>query len=163
MTLSKPALILSICLLPVALSSGLYFSGAVSGGGNSYGQLLPTQRFPVATVTGWPTAQWALVSLDNGPCDADCRQRLFVLQQIQTGQGENSERIARVRVRLDGVHEPLPGVVSLSQPKPIEAMAGNGYYLVDPLGNQVLFYPDSADPIRVMRELGKVIKTNNGL
>lgn len=160
--LTKPALILLICLMPVALSSGLYFSGAVSGG-NSYGQLLSTQPFPAAAAAGWPKAQWALVSLDNGPCDASCRQRLFALQQIQIGQGENRDRIARVRVRQDGVHEPLAGVVSLSQPKPAVTMPSNGYYLVDPLGNQVLFYPDSADPIRVMRELAKVIKTNNGL
>ena len=161
--LHKPALILSICLLPVALSSGLYFSGAVSGGGNSYGQLLPTQPFVAAAAAGWPKNQWALARVDDGPCDPGCRQRLFVLQQIRAGQGEYQDRIARVRVRLDGVHEPLPGVVAVSLAQPAVNTARNGYYLIDPLGNQVLFYPDSADPVRVMRELGKVIKTNNAL
>jgi hypothetical protein len=160
----KLALMLLLCASPVLASWGLYRSGWVEGG-RSYGQLLPTEPFVASGLPDWPRQRWALVSVEPTACDAACQQRRFVLKQIQTAQGEAASRL--VRVRLHPIAAELrsqePGVISLASGQ-LQGLAERpGYYLVDPLGNQVMFYPDSADPSRVIRELAKVLKTNNGL
>jgi len=160
----KLALMLLLCASPVLASWGLYRSGWVEGG-RSYGQLLPTEPFVASGLPDWPRQRWALVSVEPTVCDATCRQRRFALKQIQTAQGEAASRLVRVRLHpvAAEVRSQEPGVISLASGQ-LQGLAERpGYYLVDPLGNQVMFYPDSADPSRVIRELTRVLKTNNGL
>ncbi|MDN0084309.1 hypothetical protein QU487_16335 [Crenobacter sp. SG2305] len=162
----KLAMMALLCISPVLASWGLYRSGWVEGG-RSYGQLLPTEPFVASRESGWPRQRWALVSVEPAACDSICQRRRFVLKQIQAAQGEAADRLVRVRLQQPSVVAPRSdenGVVTLAANNGLDRLAGRpGYYLVDPLGNQVMFYPDSADPTRVIHELARVLKTNNGL
>lgn len=133
---------LLLSLLPVVGSTLLYFNWQPQRPA-AVGQLL-AQPLPVAQQQGWPQGRWVLLSLGGG-CDAACRQRQFSMQQIRTAQGEAAERVQLLR---------QPNRAGLRE---------DGFYLVDPLRNLVLFYPDGTAPTAVIREIGKVLKTNNGL
>lgn len=139
----KLASIFALCVSPVVLSTALYF-GAPPAGGKSYGTLLPTRPFADAAPGAWPAGRWVLVQYEAAPCDAACRDRLAGLERIRVAQGEQSNRLATLRLSTAG-------------------KAPGSRVLVDPRGYQVLAYPASADPVRLIREVGKVIKTNNGL
>jgi len=161
----KLAMMALLCISPVLASWGLYRSGWVEGG-HSYGQLLPTEPFAASRESGWPRERWVLVSIEPAACEATCQQRRFVLRQIQAAQGEAADRLVRVRLQpaAAALRSDDNGVVTLVASKHLGQLTERpGYYLVDPLGNQVMFYPDSADPTRVIRELTRVLKTNNGL
>ncbi|WP_174872909.1 hypothetical protein [Vogesella oryzae] len=135
-------LILLLVLAPVLGSTALYLWWQPQAT-RSVGTLL-VQPLPAVQAQGWPQGRWVLLSVGQG-CDAACRQRGFAMQQIRTAQGEDAGRV-QVRQQLNraGLRE-------------------DGFYLVDPQRNLVLFYADGTPPTAVIREIGKVLKTNNGL
>lgn len=153
-------LMLALCLLPVLASSALYF-GRVPAGGGSYGVLLPTRPFPAAASPAWPKGRWVLAGVVSSPCDGACRQRQFTLRQIRAAQGEAAARLSRAALMAAAGPAPEAGVAVL--PAPRSGVRGDGFYLVDPLGNQVLFYADDQEPRRIIQEVARVLKTNNGL
>ena len=155
-------LLIALCSISPVLGSYLAYYLLPPTGGKSYGQLLTVEPLTVARQPGWPKGKWVLLSAQDGRCSDNCKQRRFVLKQIHVAQGEALDRLQRVELSPSGAG-PLPaGLLGL----PLDAAAGlrrDGYYLIDPLGNQVMFYTDQAEPVRVIRELTRLLKTNNGL
>lgn len=135
-------LMLLCCAAPV-LAAWLSYALWPPQGGHSYGRLL-AQPLPVAQQQGWPQGRWVLLSLGDG-CDAVCAQRRFAMRQIQTAQGEAASRMVRA-------HRPA-----------VAGLRSDGFYLVDPLGNAVLFYADGSEPRQVISEIARVLKMNNGI
>ncbi|SCK13936.1 hypothetical protein [Vogesella sp. LIG4] len=133
---------LLLALLPVVGSTWLYF-GWQPASSRSVGTLV-VQPLPTVQAQGWPAGRWALLSLGAG-CDAACEQRQFAMRQIRTAQGEDAQRLQLVR---------QPNRAGLRE---------DGFYLVDPMRNLVLFYPDGTAPTAIIREITRVLKTNNGL
>jgi len=154
-------LIAALCASPVLASWAMY-SARVQVGQKSIGQLLPTQVFEPARGAGWPSGKWVLTSVTRQGCAADCQSRLFALRQIHVAQGEYADRLQRVLLSPEQLAVPdgtrLLQVAAAKLPP-----EKTGFYLIDPLGNQVMFYPDSASRTRVIREVTKILKTNNGL
>lgn len=157
----KLLLIALFCASPV-LGSYLAYYLLPPAGGKSYGQLLTVEPLAAARQAGWPKGQWVLLTVQDGRCSDSCKQRRFALKQIHAAQGEAADRLRRVEL-WPGEEGMLPaGLIGL----PLDAASGlrrDGYYLVDPLGNQVMFYSDQTEPVRVIRELSRLLKTNNGL
>ncbi|POA97565.1 hypothetical protein C2134_17215 [Chromobacterium sinusclupearum] len=152
-----------LCLAPV-LAAWLAYLLLPPGGGASYGQLLPTRPFVAAASPEWPRGKWVLVSALSADCRDRCRQRWHAMSQIQKAQGEAAERLTRVALVVSARPAALDVPYRL-QHSPAHALpAGSqGFYLVDPLGNQVMFYRDGADPRRIIDEVASVLKVNNGL
>ncbi|WP_081666286.1 hypothetical protein [Pseudogulbenkiania ferrooxidans] len=152
-----------LCLAPV-LAALLAYWLLPPQGGRSYGQLLPTHPFAAAAQPQWPRGKWVLAAVLGTECHGRCQQRWHAMRQIERAQGEAAGRLTRVALqvseqapRLDVPHR-LPHSTESALP------AGNlGFYLVDPLGNQVMFYRDGADPRLIIDEVAKVLKVNNGL
>jgi hypothetical protein len=157
----KLLLMMALCSSPVIASWALYVA-RVPLGQKSVGELLPTQPFSAAASAAWPRGKWVLASVTRDGCDEACRQHLFAQRQIQTAQGEDASRLQRVLLSNSSATKP-EGTVLVSMAADSLPQRGNGLYLIDPLGNQVMFYPDRADPTKVIREVGRILKTNNGL
>lgn len=160
---SRRALLLmaALCLAPV-LGAWLAYRWMPPQGGHSYGVLLPTRPFAAQGVPGWPAGKWVMVRVEDLRCDAACEARARTLRQLRLAQGEAAEQVARVVLRTDDhPASAAEGEIALSVPG-LKVTSG-GFTLVDPLGNQVMFYPDDADPARVMGEMTRLFKTNNAL
>ncbi|WP_189375127.1 hypothetical protein [Vogesella alkaliphila] len=137
----KLLLIALLCALPV-LASWLSYRWLPPAGGKSYGQLLATP-LPQARQPGWPQGRWVLLDAAAN-CNPACERRRFAMRQIHTAQGEAAARLVRRQQAEAGLRQ-------------------DGFYLVDPHGNGVLFYPDGAAPAAVIREIRSVLKNNNSL
>ena len=144
----------------------------------NYGTLLPTA--PIAGVEGTRPdgspfrldelkGRWVLVALGGGECDAGCERRLYATRQARTIQGKDQERIARVLLLSDGAAtsptflSQHPGLVVVRVADAVAAKFPTGatsLYVIDPLGNLVLHYPDDPDIKGIARDLTRLLKAS---
>ena len=113
--------------------------------------------------------RWVLVAHDGGDCDAACERRLYATRQARTMQGKEQERIVRVWF-VEGERAPVaallaqhPELVVARVPDAVAARFPGGtppLYLVDPLGNLVLRYPDDPDIKGIARDLTRLLKAS---
>ena len=54
--------------------------------------------------------KWALISVDSGKCDEECRKKLYYMRQVRLIQNTEKERIERVWL-IDDDEPPSPEVV----------------------------------------------------
>ena len=121
--------------------------------------------------------RWTYVLFAPGPCDQDCQQQLYLTRQTRTAMSKDIPRVQRLLVlaqtpsadlvrRLQEEHPDLHWVVSNAQAGSLlRQFEGGGfgyrggqYFLVDPLGNLMMFY-DLAVPAKGLRkDLQKLLK-----
>ena len=166
-----------IALAPIIASYAVYYLFPRTPSAN-YGTLLPTA--PIAGIEGTRPdgtpfrlgelrGRWVLVALAGSGCDAGCERRLYATRQARTIQGKEQERIARVLLQAGG-GEPSPALLSqhpglVVARVPAAAAArfpgdATSLYLVDPLGNLVLSWPDDPDIKGIARDLTRVLKAS---
>jgi hypothetical protein len=170
-------LIAAIALAPLVASYTIYYFFPRAAFVN-YGTLLPTAPAPDLRGEG-PDAKpfalsalrgrWVLVVAGDGACDAACRRKLYATRQARTMQGREQERIVRVWLVTDAtapaadVLADHPGLVVARVPASAAAQLPGGpgaIYLVDPLGNLVLRYPEDPDIKGIGKDLGRVLKAS---
>jgi cytochrome oxidase Cu insertion factor (SCO1/SenC/PrrC family) len=174
-------LIVAVCVLPIA-ASYLTFYVIRPGGTAQHGELLPTAPLPalsLATAQGQPTSleqfrgKWVMLHLDRGACDARCRSKLYFMRQVRTAQGKDMGRVERVWLLTDGTWpaeesmKDYPGmhVLRLASTDaaavfPAQGDAAAHIYVIDPLGNLMMRYPDNPDPRRMIKDLSRLLKTS---
>ena len=166
-----------LALAPIVASYSVYYLFPRTPSAN-YGTLLPTA--PITGIEGIRLdgspfrldelrGRWVLVALSGGECDAACERRLYSTRQARTMQGKEQERIARVLL-LAGGAEPAQAVLSQHPGLVAARVAGTvtakfpgdakALYLVDPLGNLVLSWPDDPDIKGIARDLTRVLKAS---
>lgn len=102
---------------------------------------------------------WWLWVVSPGSCAEPCETALRQLRQLHVLLNKDSDRVQRALLTLPGarpaVLDRYPGLVHLNgRLAPLE----EGIYIVDPIGNLVLFYPlnDAGRP--VLDDLKKLLK-----
>lgn len=102
---------------------------------------------------------WWLWVVAPGVCEADCEHAVHQLRQLQVLLNKDSDRVQRALVtRADvrpAVLDRYPGLVHL---RGTAAELREGVYIVDPIGNLVLFYPLSDAGKPVLEDLKKLLK-----
>ena len=179
-------LVLVVCLAPAVASYFMYYLTPPSGRTN-YGELVEPQRampalnlkhldgqaFDPARLRG----KWVMVQVDSGDCDAACVAKLYAMRQVRTTTGKDRDRIERVWLIADAA--PLstvlmreydgtrrlraqPGELEgfLALPAEDHARMSEHIWLIDPLGNLMLRWPRDADPNRMKKDLGKLLKAS---
>ena len=106
----KMLMVLLICASPVIASYTAYYLVRPEGRRN-YGDLIDPQRpMPIivgTTLDGKPVnlqtlkAQWLLVSVSTGACDAACANHLYFQRQLREGLGKDKDRLDRVWLITD--------------------------------------------------------------
>jgi cytochrome oxidase Cu insertion factor (SCO1/SenC/PrrC family) len=144
----------------------------------NYGTLLPTSPAPPIEGTmasGAPfhladlRGRWVLLAVDRGGCDAACERRLYATRQARTMQGKDQDRIVRAWLVL-GDEMPAAGILA-QHPGLLVARSrdgagvplpdgGRGIFLIDPLGNLVLRYPDNPDVKGVAKDLARLLRAS---
>lgn len=145
---------------------------------------LPTnEALAVTTLDGQPfdmnelRGQWLLVAADEAACPESCAKKLFILRNTHAMTGKNVKRVSRVWFITDDapvpekVLEAYAGTIMLrAKPEQLDAfLAGQELsqgnepallepiWIIDPLGNLMMQYPKDPDPLKVRKDLGKLL------
>lgn len=175
--------VLLVCLTPVIIAVVLYLNPQwLDGTGSNYGTILEPQRpMPAAEalrltdLNGSPydfqqlRGQWLLVTADGAACPESCARKLFITRQTHASTGKNVVRIERVWFVTDDakvpdiVQEAYEGTHILRvSPEQLQAYMGHDapekhIWLIDPLGNLMMRFPEEVDPSGLRRDLGKLL------
>jgi hypothetical protein len=181
----KLLLVMLVCAAPVIASYFTYYVIRPDTRSN-YGTLIEPMRplpeavaLPLQTLQGQPVnpaslrGQWLLVVVADGACDATCEQLLYAQRQLRETLGREKDRVDRVWLVTDNAPvraELLPALAQASILRaPREALAqwlapANGerleahLYLVDPMGNWMMRFPPTFDPVKVKRDLERLMR-----
>lgn len=172
-------LLAAIFFGPLAIAAWLYLAGEdlQPEGRTNRGALLEPivaigNQLPGSAINAHNEDHWLLVFADTGPCETECRDGLYTMRQSRLMLGREMERLKRVflhgesapdTVFLAEEHEGLiairdDGLAGLLASKRPGDLAGGGYFLVDPLGNLVLYFPPDIDPSDMVRDIKRLLK-----
>ncbi|WP_371867975.1 SCO family protein [Pseudoduganella rivuli] len=177
--------VLAVCAAPMIASYLTYYVIKPEGRTN-YGALLDPRQHPIPAMAstqldGKPgtlddyKGKWIMLKVGPSDCAQACQDQLFAMRQLRTMQGKEASRIERVWLITD--NEPLETVLlrvndgtrmlrapldAVQKWLPVEqgGKASDHIYLIDPLGNLMMRFPKDADPSKVKKDLGKVLKAS---
>jgi len=123
--------------------------------------------------------QWLMVFIDAGECDDKCKRQLVVMRQSRLAQGGEFKRINRLYIMLDKQTDqfmkevkefhPDLDVVNGSQPQVsnvirqftldenITVGEANRIYLIDPIGNLMMYYEQDVDATDIAKDLKRLL------
>jgi hypothetical protein len=176
--------------LPLLAAWGWYFFAAAwqPMGTTNHGQFVtpPRQihsaRLPLALGAGklsadYLSGRWTLVYIGPPGCNADCKAALYSTRQVRLAVGKNIERVQRLylvtgtptkRRYLRRQHPDLT-VVNAAGPKgqalirqfTRAAPGKDRIYIVDPLGNLMMSYPQGADAGGLLADLRHLLRLSH--
>lgn len=182
----KLLLILFVCAAPILFSYLTYYVIKPTGRTN-YGTLIAPDAHPIPaalelrTLDGKPATlqsyQGKWVMLESGPsdCQQACQARLFAMRQLRLMQGKDMERLERVWLitddapletllirEFDGTDMLRARAAAVKAWLPAEpgGEASGHLYLIDPRGHLMMRFPKDADPSKVKKDIGKLLKAS---
>ncbi len=179
----------ALFFLPLLGAFWLYYAGGWRpAGSTNHGELI-SPATPLAETrfvnldgsTADPEvfrSKWTLLYIDDGACDAACRQTLWTIRQTRLLLAEDMDRVQRVFVAeanccdaafLSGEH---PGLVTLQFSGegdqawlgqfPRDASGSTPYiFVVDPLGNLMMRFDATQNPKGLLQDLEKLLKLSH--
>jgi len=173
------ALISLVFFGPLILAAWLYFSGSglTPDGKTNHGALLEpivniSEFSPGSSIIELGDGLWLLVYANEAACGEACEYALYTLRQSRLMLGKEMDRLERVFLHGDtapdtvNLAEQHAGLISirdsglsrlLQDKKPAELSAG-GFYLVDPLGNLVMYFHPDIDPSDMVEDIKRLLK-----
>ena len=151
---------------------------------------LPSLALPLQssgeTASDFLRRKWTLLYVQQGPCAEPCRTSLYQTRQVRLALDRDMDRVQRVFI-ADGdccdfqfLHEQHPDLIAirmnpaaapllalLPHRGPGSASAGDGdanaqpVYLVDPLGNLMMFYAPDAKPKGMLEDMKRVLRLSH--
>lgn len=143
---------------------------------SNYGELLPPHPLALANlrdasgaVLPWSglRGKWVLLVAAPDGCDAacaraTCAQAAWLARQARLAQGREQARIERVllgaRPEESWPHD--EGAWRATMSTPPAALAQGGLFLVDPLGNLMMRFPEPVDGEGVIRDLRRLLQAS---
>ncbi len=105
---------------------------------------------------------WWLWVVTDSPCAAECQQALHQLRQLHILLNKDTRRVRRALVTAAAAQAPelLGGFPALELFTGSLSGLASGIYIVDPIGNLVLWYPfaDAGEP--VLDDLKRLLKVS---
>jgi hypothetical protein len=173
------ALLALVFFGPLFLAAGMYFTGPSfqpAGRTNHGDLLLPVipiaDELPDSSLLDNIGGRWLLVYSNSGACEADCERALYILRQSRLTLGNDRDRLGRVLLRRESATDTVnPGEDyagttvliddTLSEwllDKKPEAAAPGGYFLVDPLGNLVMYFSPKIEPGAMIEDIEHLLE-----
>lgn len=153
---------------------------------NNYGELIDPRSYPIPPLQGRMLdgkpieldaykGKWIMLHVDSGNCGEYCRKKLWDMRQVRLTQGKEMGRIERVWLITD--NEPLetmlireydgthmirvdPALVRSWLPTEQNTGPQNHIYVIDPLGNLMMRFPNDADPNRIKRDISRLLRAS---
>ena len=171
---------------PLGLSFYLYYgfgtwrpAGRVNAGALiEPARPLPAMALPLAgggvTDPQVLRGRWTLLYVQHGSCDTDCRRNLYDTRQVRAALDRDKDRVQRVFIgdgdccdlkALREMHPDLIAVRASPQDQPLlallpraaDARQSERIYLIDPLGNLMMFYTAGADPKGMLEDMKRLL------
>lgn len=173
------ALIALVFFGPLIAAAWLYYGGYFAGraGRTNHGTLLEPyvnleEALPGSALHAIHRGQWLLVYANADVCEAACRRALYTARQSRTMLGREMDRITRVflhgpvapdTVFLAEEHAGLatlddPSLAGLLDKKRPAGLTAGGYFLVDPLGNLVMYFRPDIDPSDMVDDIRHLLR-----
>ncbi len=129
-------------------------------------------ELPESPLFGHRDNSWLLLYARIGTCDESCHEALYVLRQSRLMLGKEMERVRRVLLHGDSAPDTVflaeehQGLITLedsnlngllNKKKPADLPAG-GYFLIDPLGNLVMYFRPDLDPADMVDDIKHLLK-----
>lgn len=185
----KMLLVLLICAAPVIASYTAYYLVRPEGRRN-YGDLIDPQR-PMPSIVGTTLdgkqvnlqslkAQWLLISVSGGACDAGCANNLYFQRQLREALGKDKDRVDRVWLVTDAapvaqaIQPALKDatVIRVNQADLAAWLApqaghtlSDHLYVVDPMANWMMRFPAGISietAPKVKRDLERLMRGSAG-
>jgi hypothetical protein len=160
---------------PLLVAAWMYYGGNLKPATRSnHGILLePIRPFAGAhpELRELAPGQWLLVYADDSPCEEPCRESLYTLRQSRLMLGNDMNRLTRLYLRgekapdssfLDEQHSGLKTAHNTSLTRDLwlalpQADQHGGYFLIDPLGNLVMYFPPDLSPREMVEDIGHLL------
>lgn len=181
----KLLVVLLVCAAPIVASYFTYYVVKPAERTN-YGTILDPRQHPIpammtTTLDGKPRTlndlkgKWIMLRVGGGECSEECMRQLYAMRQWRIMQGKNMDRMERVWLITDNapidtvVMREYDGTEMLRAPAatvakwlPVEpgATAGDHIYMIDPLGNLMMRFPNQPEPGKVYKDIVKLLKAS---
>lgn len=173
--------ILVIAAAPIVLGTGTFWYWRTAGQTN-YGELIAPRQIDLqgTALDQQPIGlseyrgKWRYLVFDSAACDETCRRKLLYTRQIRAAVGRDQDRVERfwiidgdgISAEPDREHASLYAqahVVRVHRAEDADRIAPaaerRGFiYLVDPYGNLMMRYPSDPDPLRMIKDLQRLLK-----
>lgn len=163
---------------PLVVAAFMYYSGNLQPAGRSnHGELLEPiinvpDTLPELSVADQIEHYWVLVYSNDGACADECSSALVILRQSRLMLGKEMERVKRVFLHGESSPDTVflalehAGLITsrdsgftrlLKNKKPAMLPAG-GIFLIDPLGNLVMYFEPGIDPADMVEDIARLLK-----
>jgi hypothetical protein len=164
---------------PLALSFYLYYghSSLQPLGKVNHGVLvLPPRPLPAGALPPAGSGKWALIVVADGTCDALCRRRLYDTRQVRTALDRDMPRVQRLFVATGECCDDSflarehPDLITVRAAPDAPLLAGLGaeaaapagrIYVVDPLGNFMMWYAADAPAKGLLEDMKRLLKLSH--
>jgi hypothetical protein len=172
-------LIAAVFLGPLLLAAWLYYQGdpLQPVGKINHGELLEpiinvSDELPGSPMHGQHDGAWLLLYANTGTCDELCHAALYTIRQSRLMLGREMDRVKRVFLHGDSppdtvfLTEEHQGLITiedsslnglLNKKRPTELPAG-GYFLIDPLGNLVMYFRPDIEPSDMVDDIKRLLR-----
>jgi cytochrome oxidase Cu insertion factor (SCO1/SenC/PrrC family) len=148
---------------------------------------IPALTLPLAAPSSGGAAQtdaqflkgkWTFLYVQNGRCDDECRRHLYETRQVRLALDREMQRVQRVFIgdsdccdlpELLAAHPDLIAIRATAADEPLLALlparSGALYlhrvYLIDPLGNLMMFYAADAKPKGMLEDMKRLLRLSS--
>jgi cytochrome oxidase Cu insertion factor (SCO1/SenC/PrrC family) len=122
--------------------------------------------------------KWTFLYVQQGRCDDECRRHLYDTRQVRLALDHDMDRVQRIFIgdsdccdlkELLAAHPDLIAIHSSPADEPLLALlpersgASNSHrvYLIDPLGNLMMFYAADAKPKGMLEDMKRLLRLSS--
>jgi hypothetical protein len=160
---------------PLAISFILYYGHAWHPGGRvNHGELIePPRPLPDLGLPAPHSLQhkWTMLYVQRGACEQLCLKRLYDTRQVRTALDRDMDRVQRVLIAEPGccdipaLLKMHPDLITVPLGEPLEPLLkllpepdSHRIYLIDPLGNEMMFYAADAPAKGLLEDMKRLLR-----
>lgn len=154
-----------VFMAPMLLAMLLYHEDYRPTQTKQYGRLLtPPQALGDWQALVAPTpGKWRILMNTADECVEECLAKIHMMRQVHTALGKDAPRVERLwviddRVLWKPVAAQYPALAIVTGPWPEWLRKERGVWLVDPLGNVLMFYDGNAPEKGWLKDLKHLLK-----
>jgi len=139
---------------------------------------LPALALPLAgggaTDPQFLRGKWTILYVQDGSCGDDCRRHLYDTRQVRLALDRDMDRVQRVFIAgpdccdFEALREANPDLIAVRGGDPLLALLPRAVaqdpgriYLIDPLGNLMMFYAADAEPKGILQDMKRLLSLSH--